>query len=77
LSGLGFSKTALVLFGLSRTGLGRVIALVHYLVIGATHPVEAADICCIIPDDDQLLTAAYTIFDGLLAAFEKEEQTHE
>lgn len=69
-------------FALDEPGLHRVAALVHYLDVGGVQPAEASGIERVlaglretIPSDDQLLTAACAIFDGLLAAFEKEETT--
>ena len=57
----------------------RLGALVHYLDVGGIEPPEAAGIervlaglCTAFSDDDQLLTAASAVFDGLLASFEKE-----
>jgi len=71
-------------FQIQKPGLGRIAALVHYLDIGGTQPMEAAGIervlaglCETITDDDRLLAAASTIFDGLLAGFVKEEQLNE
>jgi hypothetical protein len=71
-------------FELEEPGLNRIAALVHYLDIGGIQPVEAAGIERVlaglretIAQDDQLLTAASAIFDGLLAGFVKEEQPNE
>jgi hypothetical protein len=71
-------------FELQEPGLNRIAALVHYLDIGGIQPVEAAGIERVlaglretIAQDDQLLTAASAIFDGLLAGFVKEEQPNE
>lgn len=71
-------------FGLAEPGLNRVAALVHYLDIGGVQPAEAVGIERVlaglretIPNDDLLLAAAGAIFDGLLAAFVKEESTDE
>ncbi|VVO27167.1 chromate resistance protein ChrB domain-containing protein [Pseudomonas fluorescens] len=71
-------------FELQEPGLGRMAALVHYLDIGGTQPVEAAGIERVlaglretITHDDHLLAAASAIFDGLLAEFVKEEQSNE
>lgn len=68
-------------FELQEPGLNRIAALVHYLDIGSTQPVEAAGVERVlaglretISHDDHLLAAASAIFDGLLAAFVKEEQ---
>ncbi|AZC79960.1 chromate resistance protein ChrB domain-containing protein [Pseudomonas chlororaphis] len=71
-------------FELQEPGLNRIAALVHYLDIGGIQPVEAAGIERVlaglretITHDDHLLAAASAIFDGLLAAFVKEEQPNE
>ncbi|HEF4762436.1 TPA: chromate resistance protein [Pseudomonas putida] len=71
-------------FALQASGLDRMAALVHYLDIGGVQPVEAAGIERLLAglretmtDDDQLLAAASAIFDGLLAAFAKEEQLND
>lgn len=71
-------------FALDAPGLAPVAALVHYLDVGGRQPVEAAGIERVLAglrdtlaNDDHLQTAAGAIFDGLLAAFEKEEQPHE
>lgn len=66
-------------FGLEQAGLSRIGALVHYLDIGGIQPSEAAGIECVlaglreaITNDDQLLTVASGVFDGLLTAFQLE-----
>ena len=71
-------------FELQEPGLNRIAALVHYLDVGGIQPVEAAGIERVlaglretITHDDHLLAAASAIFDGLLAAFVKEEQPNE
>ncbi|MBT8766522.1 chromate resistance protein ChrB domain-containing protein [Metapseudomonas boanensis] len=71
-------------FELEMPGLDRVAALVHYLDVGGAAPAEAAGIERVlaglretIADDDQLLAAAGAIFDGLLAAFVKDENSNE
>jgi hypothetical protein len=71
-------------FELQEPSLGRIAALVHYLDIGGIQPVEAAGIERVlaglretITHDDHLLAAASAIFDGLLAAFVKEERPNE
>lgn len=71
-------------FQLELASLDRVAALVHYLDVGGAQPAEAAGIERVlaglretIGDDDQLLTAASAIFDGLLAAFAAEDNAHE
>ncbi|MBT0569318.1 chromate resistance protein [Curvibacter sp. CHRR-16] len=69
-------------FGLEQAGLNRLGLLVHYLDVGGVQPPEAAGIESVlagmresITDDDQLLAAASSIFDGLLASFDKGTQT--
>lgn len=65
-------------FGLEQPALARLGLLVHFLDVGGVQPPEAAGIESVlagmrenITDDDQLLTAASSIFDGLLASFDK------
>jgi hypothetical protein len=65
-------------FGLEQPALVRLGLLVHYLDVGGVQPPEAAGIesalagmRASIPDDDQLLTVASSVFDGLLASFDK------
>lgn len=65
-------------FGLEQPALTRLGLLVHYLDVGGVQPPEAAGIesalagmRASIPDDDQLLTTASSVFDGLLASFDK------
>ena len=60
-------------FGLGQAGLARLAALVHYLDVGGRQPPEADGVESVlqglretIKDDNQLLDAASTIFDGLL-----------
>jgi len=71
-------EVLLASFGLETPALQRFGALVHFLDVGGIQPPEAAGVESVlaglrdtIPDDDQLLTLASRIFDGLLAAFEK------
>lgn len=77
-------ETLLASFALAEPGLERIAALVHYLDVGGVQPPEAAGIERLLAglretltDDDQLLAAGCAIFDGLLAAFIKEETTDE
>lgn len=72
-------EVLLASFGLEQPALVRLGALVHYLDVGGVPPAEAAGVervlaglCDAIQDDDQLVQSAGGIFDGLLAAFEKE-----
>lgn len=65
-------------FGLEQTALKRIGALVHYLDVGGIQPSEASGIESVlaglreaITDDDQLLTQASHVFNGLLTTFEK------
>ncbi|AKU11961.1 Chromate resistance exported protein [Azoarcus sp. CIB] len=66
-------------FRLEQAALQRLGALVHYLDVGGVQPPEASGVECVlaglreaITDDDQLVAAASGVFDGLLAAFEKD-----
>ena len=65
-------------FRLEIPALTRLGALVHYLDVGGIQPPEACGVESVLAglrdtlaDDDDLLTAACAVFDGLLAAFEK------
>jgi len=65
-------------FGLEQAALKRIGALVHYLDVGGIQPPEASGIESVlaglreaITDDDQLLTQASNVFNGLLTTFEK------
>lgn len=65
-------------FSVDYPGLKRLSALVHYLDVGGIPAPEAIGVEAIlaglrdtISDDDQLLSAASTVFDSLLVAFEK------
>lgn len=74
-------EVLLASFDLRKPELLRLGALVHYLDVGGTQPVEASGLEHIlwglrnsIADDDQLLTAAECVFDALLAAFAHKEK---
>lgn len=63
-------------FGLQQPALLRLGTLVHCIDVGGIQPAEAAGLETIlaglrqqITDDDNLLTAAFAVFDALLAAF--------
>lgn len=65
-------------FGLEHPALARLGLLVHFLDVGGIQPPEAAGIESVLAgmresltDDDQLLAAASSVFDGLLASFDK------
>lgn len=65
-------------FSLEQPAITRLGLLVHYLDVGGVQPPEAAGIESVLAglgetltQDDQLLTAACAIFDGLLASFAK------
>lgn len=65
-------------FGLEHPALTRLGSLVHFLDVGGIQPPEAAGIESVLAgmresltDDDQLLAAASSVFDGLLASFDK------
>jgi len=72
-------ETLVASFQLERPALARVGAIVHYLDIGGVAPPEADGVERVlagmresIDDDDRLLGAACGVFDGLLAAYDKE-----
>ena len=74
-------EVLLAAFGLETPALLRLGALVHFVDVGGVQPPEAAGIqqvlaglCDSIADDDQLLKLAGSVFDGLLASFEKAGQ---
>ena len=71
-------EVMLASFGLEQPALRRIGAIVHYLDAGGVQPPEASGIESVlaglrdsIDDDDQLVKAAGTVFDGLLMSFEK------
>ncbi len=71
-------------FGLEQTGLKRLGTLVHYLDVGGIQLPEAVGIESVlaglrhaITNDDQLLKAAGTVFDGLLKNFQQGAANHE
>jgi hypothetical protein len=73
-------EVLLASFGLETPALLRLGALVHFLDVGGVPVPEAAGIegalaglRDTVADDDQLLQLAGSIFDGLLASFEKAE----
>jgi hypothetical protein len=68
-------------FGLAQPAVARLGLLVHALDVGGVLPPEAPGIESLLaglrthlPDDDQLLAAACTVFDGLLAGFDTQPQ---
>ncbi|EPE3531296.1 chromate resistance protein [Pseudomonas sp. LY-1] len=65
-------------FGLEQPAITRIGLVVHYLDVGGIQPPEATGIESVlaglretVDHDDQLLAIASTVFDGLLASFEK------
>ena len=65
-------------FALEQNALTRLGLIVHYLDVGGVQPPEAVGVESVlaglrdtITDDDQLLAAATSVFDGLLASFNK------
>ena len=69
-------EVLLATFGLRQTGLARLAALVHHLDVGGPQPPEADGVESVLrglretfQEDDQLLSAAFQIFDGLLKTF--------
>lgn len=72
-------EVLLASFGIESAALRRIGALVHYLDIGGVQPPETTGVESIlaglreaIPDDDQLLAAASSVFEGLHSTFKKE-----
>jgi hypothetical protein len=69
-------EVMLATFGLEQPALKRIGAIVHYLDAGGVQASEAsgmkrlAGLRDAIDDDDQLVKAAGTVFDALLASFE-------
>ena len=75
-------ETLVASFALEPPALRRLGGLVHFLDVGGVEPSEASGVETIlagmragIPNDDQLLTAATAVFDGLFAAFSTEKVT--
>ena len=71
-------EVMLASFGFEQPALRRIGAIVHYLDAGGVKPPEASGVESVlaglrnaIVDDDQLVKAAGSVFDGLLASFEK------
>jgi len=71
-------EVLLASFALNHPGLKRLGLLVHYLDVGGIQPLEAIGVETVlaglrdtVSNDDQLLASASTVFDSLLAAFEK------
>jgi hypothetical protein len=71
-------ETLIASFQLEQPGLARLAGIVHFLDVGGVQPPEAtgieqvlAGLRASISDDDQLLAAASSIFDGLLFAFQQ------
>ncbi|MFZ6772379.1 chromate resistance protein ChrB domain-containing protein [Undibacterium sp. SXout7W] len=69
-------------FGLTSPALQQLGALVHYLDVGGVETPESAGIESVlaglrstITDDDQLVQAANSVFDGLLATFQTKENS--
>ncbi len=72
-------EVMLASFGLEQPALKRVGAVVHHLDAGGVEPPEARGVESVlaglrnaITDDDRLVKAAYTVFDGLHSSFENE-----
>jgi hypothetical protein len=73
-------EVMLASFGLEQGALKRIGALVHGLDVGGVLPIEAPGVESVlaglrdsIADDDKLVAAAGSVFDALLATFEKSE----
>ena len=74
-------EVMLASFGLEQPALRRIGAIVHFLDAGGVQPAEATGVESVlaglrdsIDDDDQLVKAAGSVFDALLASFEKEQR---
>lgn len=72
-------ETLAAAFRLQSPALDRLGSIVHYLDAGGVQPAEAAGVEQVlaglretISDDDRLLALASSVFDGLMASFEKE-----
>lgn len=71
-------EVLLAAFGIATPALERLAAVVHFLDVGGVPAPEAGGVESILAglrdtlaDDDRLLAAAATVFDGLLANYEK------
>ncbi len=69
-------------FSLEQPVIARLGQLVHFLDVGGAQPLEAAGVESVLAglrtslvDDDQLLAAASTVFDGLVSTFERGSMT--
>lgn len=74
-------ETLMTRFQLEHGALPRIASLVHFLDVGGLEPAEAEGVRQILAglretllDDDQLLSAAIAIFDGLLLVYQKEKE---
>ena len=74
-------ETLVASFGLDDPALTRLGGIVHFIDVGGIQPPEAAGIEQLlaglrdsITDDDPLLAAASSVFDGLLAAFRTDKE---
>lgn len=72
-------EVLLASFSLESPALRRLAALIHYLDVGGVQPPETIGVETVlaglrdaIVEDDSLLAAAGSVFDGLLASYEKE-----
>lgn len=72
-------EVLLASFDLETAALKRLAGIVHFLDAGGIQPPEAAGVESVLAglraavnDDDRLVVAADTVFDGLLTAFEQE-----
>ncbi|WP_178119529.1 chromate resistance protein ChrB domain-containing protein [Pseudomonas sp. SCB32] len=77
-------ETLLASFQLESPALLRIAAVVHYLDVGGNPPPEASGVERVLAglrdsilDDDQLLQAAGSLFNGLLTAFANDEKHHD
>jgi hypothetical protein len=75
-------EALLASFQLENAGLSRLASVIHFLDVGGIQPPEAAGIEQVLAglrdtmsDDDHLLAAASSIFDGLLITYQKSKES--
>jgi hypothetical protein len=75
-------EVLLMSFNLTHPSLRRIAALVHFMDVGGAQVSESKGVEYVLKglrdtlnDDNELLTMASTVFDGLLASFENEQKS--